>query len=117
MMTETQQLAPAELSSLKKKIEEMVKSNKIVIFMKGTADFPQCGFSAQAIQVLRATTKNPLVTVNVLDDDSLWTALEDYTQWFTVPQVFINGEFVGGCDIVSELYERGELQKMLEKNA
>src|ERR1700691_3072752 len=98
---------------LKKKIEDQVKTNKIVIYMKGTQDFPQCGFSAQAVQVLK-TTKLPIYSVDVLSDDALWGALEEYTQWPTVPQIFINGEFIGGCDIVTELYERGELQKLVE---
>ena len=95
------------------KIKDQVTKNKIVIYMKGTADFPQCGFSAQAVQVLK-TTNQPFLSVDVLSDDPLWTALEEFTQWPTVPQIFINGEFVGGCDIVTELYERGELQKILE---
>jgi monothiol glutaredoxin len=102
------------MEDLKKKIEEQVKTNGIVIYMKGTQDFPQCGFSAQAIQVLK-TLNQPIYSVDVLSDDPLWTALEEYTQWPTVPQIFINGEFVGGCDIVTELYQRGELPKMAEK--
>lgn len=100
-----------DATDLKKKIEDQVKKNKIVIYMKGTADFPQCGFSAQAVQVLR-TTNLPFLSVDVLSDDPLWGALEEYTQWPTVPQIFINGEFVGGCDIITELHERGELQKL-----
>src|ERR1035437_6229194 len=100
------------MSDLKKKIEDQVKANKVVIYMKGTADFPQCGFSAQAVEVLK-TLKQPIFSVDVLSDDPLWTALEEFTQWPTVPQIFINGEFVGGCDIVIELHERGELAKMI----
>ncbi len=101
------------MNDLKKKIEDQVKKNQIVIFMKGTPDFPQCGFSQQAVHVLKTLNK-PIVAVDVLSDDPLWTALEEYTQWPTVPQIFINGEFVGGCDIVTELYERGELAKMVQ---
>jgi monothiol glutaredoxin len=101
---------------LKKKIEDQIKANKVVIYMKGTEDFPQCGFSAQAIQILKAS-KAPIFSVDVLSDDLLWGALEEFTQWPTVPQIFINGEFVGGCDIVTEMYERGDLQKLLEKTA
>jgi len=104
----------SETNTLKKKIEDQIKTNKFVIYMKGTLDFPQCGFSAQAVQVLR-TTKQPIYSVDVLSDDPLWTALEEFTQWPTVPQIFINGEFVGGCDIITEMYERGELQKLIEK--
>lgn len=95
------------------KVEEKVKSNDVVIFMKGTKDFPQCGFSNKACQVLKASGAGNFVSVDVLSDDPLWEALEDYTQWPTVPQVFIKGKFVGGCDIVTEMYERGELQKLI----
>ncbi len=100
------------MEDLKKKIEEVVKSNKVVIFMKGTPEAPRCGFSNQAVQILK-TLNQPLKSVDVLSDDALWGALEEYTQWPTVPQIFINGEFVGGCDIVTELKERGELEKLL----
>ncbi len=96
------------------KVEEITQNNPVVIFMKGTPDFPQCGFSARAVQVLRASGVTKLVGVDVLSDDPLWEALEESTQWPTVPQIFIKGKFVGGCDIVSEMYERGELQKMLQ---
>jgi len=96
------------------KVEEKVKSAPVVIFMKGTAEFPMCGFSAKACSVLKAAGAKELVSVDVLSDDPLWDALEDFTKWPTVPQIFINGQFVGGCDIVTEMYERGELQTMLK---
>lgn len=102
------------MEDLKKKIEEVVKNNKIVIFMKGTPEAPRCGFSNQAVQVLK-TLNQPIQSVDVLSDEPLWDALEQYTQWPTVPQIFINGEFVGGCDIVTELNERGELAKKVQK--
>ncbi len=102
------------MEDLRKKIENLVKENKLVIFMKGTPEAPRCGFSNQAVQVLK-TLNQPLKAVDVLADDPLWGALEQYTQWPTVPQVFINGEFVGGCDIVTELQERGELAKIAAK--
>ncbi len=95
------------------KVEEISKSASAVIFMKGTPQFPQCGFSARACQVLRAAGVQDLVGVDVLSDDPLWDALEQYTQWPTVPQIFIHGKFIGGCDIVSEMFERGELQEAL----
>lgn len=98
---------------LVKKIEEQVKGNDVVIYMKGTPQFPQCGFSARACQVLRAAGAQNFASVDVLSDDPLWDALEQYTQWPTVPQIFIKGQFIGGCDIVTEMYERGELQGML----
>lgn len=96
------------------KIEEQVKSNPVIIYMKGTKHFPQCGFSARACQVLSAAGAGNFASVDVLSDDPLWDALEQYTQWPTVPQIFINGKFIGGCDIVSEMYENGELQNLLK---
>ncbi len=96
------------------KIEEKVKSGKVVIFMKGTPQFPQCGFSSRAVQTLKAAGAADVVGVDVLADDPLWEALEDFTKWPTVPQIFINGQFVGGCDIVTEMFERGELQEALK---
>lgn len=100
--------------ALRSKVEEKVKSAPVVIFMKGTPDFPACGFSNRAVQVLKAAGVTNLASVDVLADDPLWDALEDFTQWPTVPQIFINGQFVGGCDILSEMYERGELQTLLK---
>src|SRR4051812_27132635 len=97
------------------KVEEKVKSAPVVIFMKGTPQFPQCGFSARACQVLRSVGVDNLVGVDVLSDDPLWGALEDYTQWPTVPQIFIHGKFVGGCDIICEMHERGELESLLKQ--
>src|SRR4051812_44268637 len=94
------------------KLQEIVQSSPVVIFMKGTPDFPQCGFSNRACQVLRAAGAQSLKGIDVLSDDPLWTALEEFTQWPTVPQIFINGKFVGGCDITVEMFERGELQEM-----
>lgn len=102
-----------DIEALKKKVQQQVKDNQIIIYMKGTAEFPQCGFSAQAVNVLRTLDK-PFASVDVLSDDPLWTALEEVTQWPTVPQIFINGEFVGGCDIITEIYERGELAALVE---
>jgi monothiol glutaredoxin len=96
------------------KVKETVASSPVVIFMKGTPDFPQCGFSSRTCQVLKAAGVQKLSSVDVLSDDPLWEALEEMTQWPTVPQVFIHGQFVGGCDIVSEMYERGELQDLLK---
>jgi monothiol glutaredoxin len=95
------------------KVEETIKSAPVVIFMKGTPQFPACGFSARTCQVLQAAGVNNLKGVDVLADDPLWEALEEFTQWPTVPQVFIGGKFVGGCDIITEMYEQGELQEVL----
>ena len=91
-------------------IAKTIADNDVVLFMKGTKQFPQCGFSSRAVQVLKAAGATDLTGIDVLADDPLWEALEEYTKWPTVPQVFINGQFVGGCDIVTEMYERGELQ-------
>lgn len=97
-------------------VEEKVGSAPIVIFMKGTPDFPMCGFSARACQVLKAAGAKEILGVDVLADDPLWGALEDYTQWPTVPQIFIHGKFIGGCDIAVEMYEKGELQQMIQNS-
>lgn len=96
-------------------VVKTVQENPVVIYMKGTADFPQCGFSSRACQVLKAAGVSNIKSVDVLSDDPLWDALEEYTKWPTVPQIFINGQFVGGCDIILEMYERGELQDLLNK--
>ncbi|MCB0129414.1 MAG: Grx4 family monothiol glutaredoxin, partial [Caldilineaceae bacterium] len=85
----------------------------IVLFMKGTAQFPQCGFSGRAVQIMRACGVKNLVTVNVLDDDDVRQAIKDYSSWPTIPQLYVNGEFVGGSDIMMELYQNGELQETL----
>lgn len=95
-------------------VEKLVKENPITIYMKGTSEFPMCGFSARAVAVLKAAGAEKITSFDVLSDDDMWGALEDYTQWPTVPQIFIKGKFIGGCDIVSEMFERGELQEMLK---
>ena len=98
---------------LRNEIEKLVQGHPVYIFMKGTPDFPMCGFSARAVQVLKAAGVSRLEGFDVLSDDPMWDALEDYSQWPTVPQIFIGGKFVGGCDIVTEMHERGELQPMV----
>lgn len=102
---------------LRSKVEEIVQSSPVAVFMKGTPDFPQCGFSARAVQVLKAAGASDIKGVDVLSDDPLWEALEEYTQWPTVPQIFIKGKFIGGSDIALEMYERGELQEALKSAA
>jgi monothiol glutaredoxin len=104
-------------NSLLGKVQELTEKNPVVIFMKGTPQFPQCGFSARAVQVLQAAGVKNLVGIDVLSDDPLWEALEEYTKWPTVPQIFIQGKFIGGCDIVTEMYERGELEELLKPQA
>jgi len=96
-------------------IETFVKSKPVVVYMKGSPQFPQCGFSAQTIQALGACGANPenTATVDVLENMEIRNAIKEFTNWPTIPQVFIHGKFVGGCDIVTEMAERGELTKLI----
>lgn len=97
------------------RIEKETKNNDVVLYMKGSAAFPQCGFSAFVVQVLSqlgVTFKD----INVLEDSEIRQGIKDYADWPTIPQLYIKGEFVGGCDIVREMYEHGELQQMLDEN-
>jgi len=98
-------------------IRETVTSNPVVLFMKGTPQAPQCGFSATVVQILKACGREQFASVNVLVDPEIRQGIKDYSNWPTVPQLYINGEFVGGCDIVKEMYQAGELQKELAKLA
>ena len=103
------------MSDTQKRIDDLVKSNDILLFMKGTASFPMCGFSGRAVQILKACGVDPkaIATVNVLDDDEIRQGIKDYSQWPTIPQLYIKGEFIGGSDIMMEMYESGELKQML----
>lgn len=107
-MTDTQQ-----------RIDNLVKSNDIVLFMKGNATFPQCGFSGRAIQVLKAcgVDTKTLQTVNVLEDDAIRQGIKEYSNWPTIPQLYVKGEFIGGSDIMMEMYESGELAQVLGQKA
>jgi monothiol glutaredoxin len=98
-------------------IHKTVTENPVVLFMKGTAQFPQCGFSGRAVQVLKAAGVTQMVTVNVLEDDEVRQAIKDYSSWPTIPQLYVKGEFVGGADIIAEMYQNGELQKVLPNAA
>src|SRR5690606_33827083 len=98
-------------------IEKTATENPIVLFMKGTAQFPQYGLSGRAIQILKACDEKSLVTVNVLDDDEVRQGIKDYANWPTIPQLYIGGEFIGGADILTEMYESGELQKIIPQEA
>ncbi|HWP94136.1 MAG TPA: Grx4 family monothiol glutaredoxin [Gammaproteobacteria bacterium] len=95
------------------RIKEQIASNRILIYMKGTPDFPQCGFSARAVQCLKAVGAE-FGYVNVLEEPEIRARLKEYSNWPTFPQVFVNGELVGGCDIVVELYQSGELKKLVD---
>ncbi|MBL0090141.1 MAG: Grx4 family monothiol glutaredoxin [Ideonella sp.] len=101
------------MSDIQQKIDGIVKGNRVVLFMKGSAQFPMCGFSGRAIQVLKACGVSQPTTVNVLDDDGIRQGIKEYANWPTIPQLYVNGEFVGGSDIMMEMYESGELQQML----
>ena len=103
------------MSNTQQRIDDLVKHNDIVLFMKGSASFPMCGFSGRAVQILKACGVDPkaIKTVNVLVDDGIRAGIKDYSNWPTIPQFFYKGEFIGGSDIMMEMYESGELQGML----
>ena len=96
-------------------IKQQVTGNSVVLYMKGSPDAPMCGFSAAAVQMLEACGVEDVATVNVLADEDIRQGIKDYSNWPTIPQLYINGEFVGGSDIMREMYQSGELQKLFEK--
>lgn len=102
------------MSNVQDFIRETVTANPVVLFMKGTAQAPQCGFSARAIQILKASGVGKLVTVNVLDDDEVREGIKVYASWPTIPQLYVGGEFIGGSDILSEMFESEELATVLK---
>lgn len=104
------------MSDVQAWIKETVTTNPVVLFMKGTAQFPQCGFSGKAIQLLKASGANNIVTVNVLESDDVRQGIKTYSNWPTIPQLYVNGEFIGGSDILSEMFESGELQSLLQES-
>jgi monothiol glutaredoxin len=103
------------MSDVMQRIDELVKANEVVLFMKGSASFPMCGFSGRAIQVLKAcgVDAKTVKTVNVLDDAEIRQGIKEYSNWPTIPQLYVKGEFVGGSDIMMEMYESGELKTVL----
>ncbi len=103
------------MSDAQQRIEELVKGNDVLLFMKGDANFPMCGFSGRAVQILKACGVDPknVKTVNVLDDDEIRQGIKDYSNWPTIPQLYVKGEFIGGSDIMMEMYQSGELQQVL----
>lgn len=94
------------------RIRQLVDENPVVLFMKGTAQFPVCSFSGRAVQVLKACGVNTFKSVNVLEDEELRQGIKTFSDWPTIPQLYVKGEFVGGSDIMAEMYESGELQKL-----
>lgn len=103
------------MSDVQQRIDTLVKGNEVLLFMKGNASFPMCGFSGRAIQVLKAcgVDAKSIATVNVLDDAEIRQGIKEYSNWPTIPQLYIKGEFIGGSDIMMEMYESGELQKVI----
>jgi len=103
------------MSDAQQRIDTLVKTNEVVLFMKGNANFPQCGFSGRAIQILKAcgVDTKTVTTVNVLEDDGIRQGIKEYSNWPTIPQLYVKGEFIGGSDIMMEMYESGELVQAL----
>lgn len=97
------------------RIRKQVTDNPIVLYMKGTPDAPMCGFSAAAVQILEACGVEEVATVNVLEDDAVRQGIKEFSSWPTIPQLYVKGEFVGGADIMREMYQSGELQKLFAK--
>ena len=96
-------------------ISQQVKSNRVVLYMKGTPQLPQCGFSATAIEILKRCGVSDFLAVDVLADAAIREGIKAYANWPTIPQLYVNGEFLGGCDIMREMYQSGELQPVLSK--
>ena len=96
------------------RIQEIVNSHPVVLFIKGNAQFPQCGFSGNAVNILRTCGVDKLHTVNVLEDAEIRQGIKEFANWPTIPQLYINGEFIGGSDIMTEMFQSGELQKLVQ---
>jgi monothiol glutaredoxin len=94
------------------RIKQIVDENAVVLFMKGNAQFPMCGFSGRAVQILKACGVDQFKTVNVLEDDAVRQGIKEFSNWPTIPQLYVKGEFVGGSDIMMEMYQNGELQQL-----
>ena len=101
--------------TIAERIQGDIDSNDVMLYMKGTPVFPQCGFSARVIQILQAL-EVPFKSANVLEDDELREGIKAFSQWPTIPQLYVKGEFIGGCDIVSEMFQAGELEALLKEN-
>jgi monothiol glutaredoxin len=97
----------------RERIDELVQRNRVMLFIKGTKSFPQCGFSGQVVHILGGYGV-PFETCNILEDPAIRQGLKEYSEWPTFPQLYIGGQFIGGCDIVTELHQSGELKKLLE---
>jgi monothiol glutaredoxin len=104
------------MSDIRKTIEDTITGNRVVLFMKGTKNFPQCGFSARVVEILKKCGAE-FKDINVLTDPTLRQGIKDFSNWPTIPQVYIDGKFVGGSDILMEMFQSGELQKLLTEKA
>jgi len=104
------------MSEVQEFIRETVTQHPVVLFMKGTAQFPQCGFSGKAIQILKNCGVKKLITINVLEDEGVRQGIKEYSSWPTIPQLYVSGEFIGGSDIMNEMSENGELKTLLESS-
>lgn len=100
--------------TIHEKIEQQVKTNDIVLYMKGTVNFPQCGFSSRAVSLLKASGAEKILAINVLEDSEIRQGIKDYSNWPTIPQLYVKGEFIGGSDIMGEMYESGELKELIQ---
>ena len=105
------------MSDVQQRIDDLVKSNPVVLFMKGTAQFPMCGFSGRAVEILKASGVTGFKTFNVLEDEAVRQGIKEYANWPTIPQLYINGGFIGGSDIMMEMYQSGELAQLLQAAA
>lgn len=100
------------MSNISNDIKSLIENNKVVLFMKGTADFPMCGFSSAVVSIM-SHLQVEFKDVNVLDSDEMRQGIKDFSDWPTIPQLYVDGEFIGGCDIVREMFEEGELQSLI----
>ncbi len=104
------------MSDVQTFLRETVSQHPVVLFMKGSAQFPQCGFSGRAIQILKGCGVRKLITVNVLEDEEVRSGIKEFSNWPTIPQLYVSGEFIGGSDIMAEMHESGELKKLLDES-
>ena len=114
LITDVGRLMNPATHDTQQRIDQLVKSNRVILFMKGTAQFPMCGFSGRAVQILKANGVTDFATVNVLEDEGIRQGIKDYANWPTIPQLYVDGEFVGGSDIMMEMHQAGELQSLLK---
>ena len=101
--------------SIQETIKQQIEENNVILYMKGTPQFPQCGFSAKAVSLLKACGVEKFAGVNVLEDSDIRQGIKDFSNWPTIPQLYIKGQFIGGSDIMTEMYESGELQELIDQ--